>query len=328
MRTRIRKFAKERLVVRLAATQGMEAELLMGKVDFTTHQAMQPLLSNREGASEQINLATLITAAQEDHGAGQESPQIEGKAKRKAATSPILCFSGPPGVGKTSLGQSISKAAGRKFVRVSLGGVHDEAEMRGHRRTYIGALPGAIIQNLRKVGARNCVMMLDEIDKLGAGGYHGDPAAALLEVLDLEQNATFRDNYLGVPLNLSGVMFVCTANVPDTMPGPLRDRMEIIQLPGYTAQEKQQIARRYLVARKLEATGLDAGKCAIDDAALLAIIEDYTRESAGMISRDGRAAAQAVLRSLSGIGYGSQDNRSPAMRILRHASSSRSVAIA
>ena len=207
---------------------------------------------------------------------------LEYLAVRKlnpSGKSPILCFVGPPGVGKTSLGHSIAKATGRKFVRVSLGGVHDEAEMRGHRRTYIGALPGAIIQNLRKVGTRNCVMMLDEIDKLGAGGFHGDPASALLEVLDPEQNATFRDNYLGVPFDLSGVLFVCTANVLDTMPGPLRDRMEIIQLPGYTAQEKLQIARRYLVARQLEATGLAPAQCAIGDDALLAIIEDYTREA-------------------------------------------------
>jgi ATP-dependent Lon protease len=193
--------------------------------------------------------------------------------------SPILCFVGPSGVGKTSLGQSIAKAAGRTFVRLSLGGVHDEVEIRGHRRTYIGALPGSIIQSVRKVGTGNTVMMLDEIDKLGAGGFHGDPASALLEVLDPEQNATFRDTYLAVPFDLSRVMFLCTANILDTIPGPLQDRMEIIHLPGYTSQEKLQIARRYLVARQWVANGLDALRCEISDAALMAIIENYTREA-------------------------------------------------
>jgi ATP-dependent Lon protease len=196
-----------------------------------------------------------------------------------AGRSPILCFVGPPGVGKTSLGQSIAKATGRAFARVSLGGVHDEAEIRGHRRTYVGALPGNIIQNLRKAGTRHCVMMLDEVDKLGAGGFHGDPASALLEVLDPEQNATFRDTYLAVPYDLSKVMFVCTANVLDTIPGPLRDRMEVIQLPGYTAQEKMQIARRYLVPRQLQATGVTSAQCEITDEALQTVIGDYTREA-------------------------------------------------
>jgi len=207
---------------------------------------------------------------------------LEYLAVRKlnpSGKSPILCFVGPPGVGKTSLGQSIARATGRKFARVSLGGVHDEAEIRGHRRTYIGSLPGNIIQSLRKVETRNCVLMLDEVDKLGAGGFHGDPASALLEVLDPEQNSTFRDNYLAVPFDLSGVMFVCTANVLDTIPGPLRDRMEVIQLPGYTAQEKLQIARRYLVARQLAATGLTPEQCGVSDEALAAIIDDYTREA-------------------------------------------------
>lgn len=215
--------------------------------------------------------------------------------------SPILCFVGPPGVGKTSLGQSIARATGRAFARVSLGGVHDEAEIRGHRRTYVGALPGNIIQAVRKAGTRNCVIMLDEMDKLGAG-VHGDPSAALLEVLDPEQNGTFRDNYLGVPFDLSAIMFICTANIIDAVPGPLRDRMEVIELPGYTADEKTQIALRYLLPRQLAAAGLDSERCKVDEAAVRAVIDDYTRE-AGVRSLErelGRLVRQAAVRIAEG----------------------------
>jgi ATP-dependent Lon protease len=229
---------------------------------------------------------------------------IEYLAVRKLAPqgkAPILCFAGPPGVGKTSLGQSIARAMARPFVRVSLGGVHDEAEIRGHRRTYIGALPGNIIQGIKKAGARNCVMMLDEIDKMGRG-IQGDPSAAMLEVLDPEQNATFRDNYLGVPFDLSRVVFIATANMLDTVPGPLLDRMEIISLAGYTEDEKLEIAGRYLVRRQLEANGLTAEQVEIDPEALRQIIKGYTRE-AGVRSLEreiGRALRHAAVQIAEG----------------------------
>jgi ATP-dependent Lon protease len=192
--------------------------------------------------------------------------------------SPILCFVGPPGVGKTSLGQSIAKAIGLKFGRVSLGGVHDEAEIRGHRRTYIGSLPGNIAQAMRKAGRRNPVLMLDEVDKLSAS-HQGDPFSALLEVLDPEQNNTFRDNYLAVPFDLSKVLFIGTANVLDSIPPPLRDRMEIIELTGYTEEEKLQIARRHLLSRQLRANGLDGAQVEISEDALRRVIVDHTREA-------------------------------------------------
>ena len=259
-------------------------------------------------AEEPIDIAVARRVLDEDHYGFEKIKRriIEYLAVRKLAPqgkAPILCLVGPPGVGKTSLGQSIARAMQRKFVRVSLGGVHDEAEIRGHRRTYIGALPGNIIQAIRKAGARNCVMMLDEIDKIGRG-VHGDPNAALLEVLDPEQNGSFRDNYLAVPFDLSRVVFITTANLMDTIPGPLQDRMEVIALSGYTASEKFQIARRYLLPRQLEANGLQPDQVQIADPALRDVIQDYTRE-AGVraLEREiGKVLRHAAVRIAEGHG--------------------------
>ena len=238
----------------------------------------------KDSERKEIDIAEARRVLDEDHfGLVKIKRRIlEHLAVRKlnpAGKSPILCFVGPPGVGKTSLGQSIARATGRNFQRIALGGVHDEAEIRGHRRTYIGALPGNVIQAIRRAGTKNTVLMFDEIDKLGQGGFHGDPSSALLEVLDPEQNSRFRDNYLGVDFDLSKVLFITTANMLDTIPGPLRDRMEIIHLPGYTEEEKLEIAKRYLVRRQLEANGLTSEKVTLTDEALKSIIRDYTREA-------------------------------------------------
>ncbi len=253
-----------------------------------------------------IDIAEARRILDEDHYGLDKIKQriVEYLAVRKlapAGRAPILCFVGPPGTGKTSLGQSIARAMERPFTRIALGGVHDEAEIRGHRRTYIGALPGNIIQGIRKAKARNCVMMLDEIDKLGQG-IQGSPAAALLEVLDPEQNHSFRDNYLGVPFDLSKVVFITTANILDGIPEPLLDRMEVVQLAGYTQSEKLQIARRFLVKRQLEAVGLNADQVEISDDALARIVADYTYEAGvrNLERQIGQVMRHAALRIAEG----------------------------
>jgi ATP-dependent Lon protease len=256
------------------------------------------------GTEENLDLEHARGILDEDHYDIEQVKDriIEFLAVRKLkpdARGSILCFVGPPGVGKTSLGRSIARALGRRFERISVGGVHDEAEIRGHRRTYIGAMPGVIIRALRDAGANNPLLMIDEIDKMGAD-FRGDPASAMLEVLDPEQNQSFRDHYLDLPFDLSNVMFVTTANTLDTIPGPLRDRMEVIQLAGYTQAEKLEIAKRYLVPRQIERNGLSSRQLAYSDHALRAIIADYTREAGvRQLEREIGSAARTVARQVA-----------------------------
>ncbi|MCA8981756.1 MAG: endopeptidase La [Planctomycetes bacterium] len=259
-----------------------------------------------KSSTDRIDLKRARRILNQDHFGLEEVKQriLEFLAIRKLrpdGKNPSLLLVGPPGVGKTSLGKSIARAMGREFVRVSLGGVHDESEVRGHRRTYVGALPGNVIQGIRRVAVNNPVFMLDEMDKLGRG-MHGDPSSALLEVLDPEQNSTFRDNYLGVTFDLHQALFIGTANVLEGVPGPLRDRFEVIQLPGYTEAEKLQIGHRYLVRRQLENTGLDESQCEVTEEALLEIIRHYTREAGvrGLERKIGSICRHAATKIVEG----------------------------
>lgn len=237
----------------------------------------------KQSSEDVLDLAQAAKVLDEDHHGLEEIKNriLEFLAVRKLnpdTKGPIICFAGPPGVGKTSLGQAIARAMGRKFYRLSLGGMRDEAEIRGHRRTYIGTMPGRILQGLKQVGTNNPVFMLDEIDKVG-DDYRGDPSSALLEVLDPEQNATFSDHYMNLPFDLSKVMFITTANRVDTIPGPLHDRMEVIELSGYTLEEKMAIARKYLLPRQIEASGIRPSQIRMEDQILRRVVREYTHEA-------------------------------------------------
>ncbi|MFZ0636662.1 MAG: endopeptidase La [Candidatus Acidiferrales bacterium] len=293
----------ERELKRLARMTPASAEYMVAR---TYLEWMTALPWNKTSGTEDINIAKAEEILNEDHYDLKKVKQrildyLAVKKLQPGMKGPILCFVGPPGVGKTSLGKSIARAMGRKFVRVSLGGMHDEAEIRGHRRTYIGALPGQVIQNIRRAETMDPVLMLDEVDKLGRD-FRGDPAAALMEVLDPEQNSTFRDHYLDVPFDLSKVMFIATANWMDPIPEPLRDRMEILELAGYTEEEKIHIAKRFLIPRQITEHGLKLGEqIEFTDEALREIIHSYTREAgvrnlereiAGLIRKQARRIAE------------------------------------
>src|SRR5213075_2876258 len=270
----------ERELKRLAKMTPASAEYMVSR---TYLEWMTSLPWSKSSGATEIDIPKAHAILEEDHYDLQKVKErildyLAVKKLQPAMKGPILCFVGPPGVGKTSLGKSIARALGRKFVRISLGGVHDEAEIRGHRRTYIGALPGQIIQGIRRAETKDPVFMLDEIDKVGRD-FRGDPASALLEALDPEQNSTFRDNYLDVPFDLSKVLFITTANMLDPVAEPLRDRMEIIELQGYTEEEKVHIAFQYLIPRQIEENGITKEQIEFPEESVSFVIRHYTREA-------------------------------------------------